>query len=257
MDDRLASCLLPDRKNQLGEFYFTLKGKVIAKKTFDFGSIKQVFKEEKAGLVHSFPCKNESRAEFYDTLFGLIITNFMHDVFLSQLVDLCLIYIIHSTMPNAIRNQNKISINSDCLEKLLIFSQSAVESKNIEILELIRHMIDSDCFVLSQKIGIKTVLLDKSGNIKQTKKLIKPELLMELNKDSIKNDLTRRGVFNDCIGSLNDYLKEKAALINTYVIEDDTEALTYDESSKKLIKRTQKQLGLVDNESVNKLKKAI
>lgn len=253
MENRQANSLLNDRKNHLGEYYFSLKGKIIAEKAFDFRSIKTVFINNKAGLVHSFPCKNESRAEFYDTLFGLIMTNFMHDLYLSQMVDIMLIYIIYSTMPGYIKEQNKISIDSSCIDALIRFFREASANDNLETLRLVRFMIESDCFLVSSKIGLKTVLLDRSGNIKQAQKMIKQELLIELDEGNIKRELERDGLVSECIDSMEEYIKAKNKLISGFIVEDDTEALAYDEGSKKLIKKTQKQLGLIDKDSVNKL----
>lgn len=246
------NALYQNREKQLGEFYFTLQGKAIAQKTIDFKSIKRVFKEEQAGLIHSWLCRNESESEFYDLLFSIGLSSFETGIYLARKIDIYLIYILYTTLPESLKKRIKLSLDKPLLLSLKEFARSCKKEKDIESLALLKHMINSNSFILSYKRGIKSALLDKKGNFKYMESGISCDSIFEFDFNSFYNKLEKDPLIEKHQQNLDKYIKEKGSFLNDYIINDDDEILAYDENNKKLMKKMEKELSLIAKDKKTK-----
>lgn len=141
--------------------------------SFTYEKFKQFYKEHSLFALHFSMTKEEKRKDYYDTLFGVIISYLFKDVKQShftfaKLYSLYLLYSIYYTQINDIYYQ--VNISTEFFEKvnelILTLRRSNNEKLRLiafQLFQLIKKMKDEDAFQIGVVPGFKNITLNQYG----------------------------------------------------------------------------------------------
>ena len=247
--------LYEDRVRYFKIFYYKINEFLLNLEIINFQNIKQIFKEQKCSLLHSFISKYENKFEYYEGFFEILLKESISDNFKLQKINICLIYLYYSTMPENLKKIIKITINNKILENWINFVKKFKKEEHMEFIEILDLMFREKFFILGLIIGIKSIVIDHSGKIKFKKKIVNIENIFEITNDKILNKINENNDLENLMKDLKDYSEKKKEFINDFIINDNNEPLDYDMVSGTLNKKSQKMLSLVDNKVISNLGK--
>ena len=169
-------CLLPERdiafRDDLKDFYnYILENMNKEKKTanetlLSFGTYKKLYKDKKISMLHFSKRKEESAKEYYEVLFGEILSFFFNDNTISQLFSIYTLYSIYYTQVTSTFYQ--VNIILEFLKGVNALINKLIKDKNINVRKIgftvynmIKKMKDDDAFSIGVIPGLKSIILNK------------------------------------------------------------------------------------------------
>ena len=169
-------CLLPERdiafRDDLTDFYnYILENMNKEKKTanetlLSFGTYKKLYKDKKISMLHFSKRKEESAKEYYEVLFGEILSFFFNDNIISQLFSIYTLYSIYYTQVTSTFYQ--VNIILEFLKGVNALINKLIKDKNINVRKIgftvynmIKKMKDDDAFSIGVIPGLKSIILNK------------------------------------------------------------------------------------------------
>lgn len=257
MQRNAANALHHERHLRLSKYYYDLKSTLLSLPTHSFASVKAACKAVKVGLVHSWPCRYESKEEFYDCFFEIILQAFSIENYLSQKLDIMCLYIFYSTIPHL--PQIKIHLSSADSHNLKRFILTCKQNEEREILEILHLLYQRRAFIHGVKSGLRTTLIDKFGHIRKEKELSKLKVSYSLDQVNFNSAVFDSSTIKKLEADLRKYTQTKESYLSEFVKNDDEEPIMFDTNSKKIIKSSEMKLNLLDKqsakESVNLIQK--
>ena len=215
-------CLLPERdiafKDDLTDFYNYIMENITQEKEkeknislqnnnlLSYESYKKYYKSKKISMLHFSKRKEESAKEYYEVLFGEILSFFFIDNINSQLFSIYTLYSIYYTQTTSTFYQVNIILEflkgvNTLIIKLIKNNDITVRKIGFIIYNMIKKMKDDDAFSIGVIPGLKSIILnkyllpiEKKENVYSYTKEIN-KFVNEL-KNKEKNDNTNN---NNCI----------------------------------------------------------
>jgi len=244
MQRNSANALHHERHLRLSKYYFDLKSSLLNLPSQSFVSIKTTCKAAKIGLLHSWPCRNESKEEFYECLFEIILQVFAIENLASQKIDLICLYIFYSTMPHL--PHVRIHLSSTDSHNIKLFIRACKQNDEREALEIFHLLYQKKAFVHGVKSGLRTTLIDKFGHVRKEKELSKLKISYSLDQVTFNSAVFDMAAVKQMESDLKKYTQAKEGHINDFVKNDDEEPIMFDTNLKKIIKSSETKLNLLD-----------
>ena len=241
-------CLLPERdiafKDDLTDFYnYILENMNKEKKTaneilLSFATYKKLYKDKKISMLHFSKRKEESAKEYYEVLFGEILSFFFNDNIISQLFSIYTLYSIYYTQVTSTFYQ--VNIILEFLKGVNALINKLIKDKNINvrkigftIYNMIKKMKDDDAFSIGVIPGLKSIILNKylvpiekkenvysyTKEINNYMKELKDKEIQDNNEQNIinqknKNDLDYEIIKKSIINEIKDINMDQDDYIN-------------------------------------------
>ena len=175
-------CLLPERdiafKDDLTEFYNYIMENITQEKEkeknislpnnnlFSYELYKKYYKSKKMSMLHFSKRKEESAKEYYEVLFGEILSFFFIDNINSQLFSIYTLYSIYYTQTTSTFYQVNIILEflkgvNTLVIKLIKNNDITVRKIGFIIYNMIKKMKDDDAFSIGVIPGLKSIILNK------------------------------------------------------------------------------------------------
>ena len=175
-------CLLPERdiafKDDLTEFYNYIMENITKEKEkeknislpnnnlLSYESYKKYYKSKKISMLHFSKRKEESAKEYYEVLFGEILSFFFIDNINSQLFSIYTLYSIYYTQTTSTFYQVNIILEflkgvNTLIIKLIKNNDITVRKIGFIIYNMIKKMKDDDAFSIGVIPGLKSIILNK------------------------------------------------------------------------------------------------
>lgn len=179
--------------------------------------------------------------------FGIILTFFESnkDRFFEQTIDMYCLYLLWATSTVPLL---RININSKVLTIMNDFLQKCTEINSQEPIELLTLMRKQNAFSYGYITGLKTRLVGKHGKILTITETGSYVQKMKLENFGAVGCQTEATNLEKCH---KDYLVQKKAFIKNFVLHDDNEIIDYDEQTRQVIKKTEREIGYVDEYSLD------
>ena len=229
-------CLLPERdiafKDDLNDFYNYIKENIHKEKKttneqlLSYATYKKLYKEKKISMLHFSKRKEESAKEYYEVLFGEILSFFFVNDTISKLFSIYTLYSIYYTQITSTFYQVNIILEFlkgvNKLIKELIMDDNIDNRKiGFTIYNMIKKMKKDDAFSIGVIPGLKSIILnkylvpiDKKENVYSYTKEINNYIKELKDKEIIKDN--NNGQDNDEQKNKNelDYAVIKTNIIN-------------------------------------------
>ena len=229
-------CLLPERdiafKDDLNDFYNYIKENIHKEKKttneqlLSYVTYKKLYKEKKISMLHFSKRKEESAKEYYEVLFGEILSFFFVNDIISKLFSIYTLYSIYYTQITSTFYQVNIILEFlkgvNKLIKELIMDDNIDNRKiGFTIYNMIKKMKKDDAFSIGVIPGLKSIILnkylvpiDKKENVYSYTKEINNYIKELKDKEIIKDN--NNGQDNDEQKNKNelDYAVIKTNIIN-------------------------------------------
>ena len=169
-------CLLPERdtafKDDLTDFYNYIlenakKEKVTANEQYlSYATYKKLYKAKKISMLHFAKRKEESAKEYYEVLFGEILSFFFSDEIFSQIFSIYTLYSLYYTQVTSTFYQVNIILEflkgiNTLINKLIKDKNKEVKKIGCTIYNMIKKMKDDDAFSIGVIPGLKSIILNK------------------------------------------------------------------------------------------------
>ena len=175
-------CLLPERdlafKDDLTDFYNYIVENITKEKEkeenislpnnnlLSYESYKKYYKSKKMSMLHFSKRKEESAKEYYEVLFGEILSFFFIDNINSQLFSIYTLYSIYYTQTTSTFYQVNIILEflkgvNTLIIKLIKNNDITVRKIGFIIYNMIKKMKDDDAFSIGVIPGLKSIILNK------------------------------------------------------------------------------------------------
>lgn len=175
-------CLLPERdiafKDDLTDFYNYIMENITQEKEkeknislqnnnlLSYESYKKYYKSKKISMLHFSKRKEESAKEYYEVLFGEILSFFFIDNINSQLFSIYTLYSIYYTQTTSTFYQINIILEflkgiNTLIIKLIKNNDITVRKIGFIIYNMIKKMKDDDAFSIGVIPGLKSIILNK------------------------------------------------------------------------------------------------
>jgi hypothetical protein len=169
-------CLLPERdiafKDDLTDFYNYIlenmhKEKINSNETLlSFATYKKFYKAKKISMLHFSKRKEESAKEYYEVLFGEILSFFFNDNINSQLFSIYTLYSLYYTQVNTTFYQVNIILEflkgvNSLINKLIKDKNNNVRQIGFTVYNMIKKMKEDDAFSIGVIPGLKSIILNK------------------------------------------------------------------------------------------------
>ena len=175
-------CLLPERdivfKDDLTDFYNYIMENITKEKEkeknislqnnnlLSYESYKKYYKSKKISMLHFSKRKEESAKEYYEVLFGEILSFFFIDNINSQLFSIYTLYSIYYTQTTSTFYQVNIILEflkgvNTLIIKLIKNNDITVRKIGFIIYNMIKKMKDDDAFSIGVIPGLKSIILNK------------------------------------------------------------------------------------------------
>ena len=175
-------CLLPERdiafKDDLTDFYNYIMENITQEKEkeknislqnnnlLSYESYKKYYKSKKMSMLHFSKRKEESAKEYYEVLFGEILSFFFIDNINSQLFSIYTLYSIYYTQTTSTFYQVNIILEflkgvNTLIIKLIKNNDITVRKIGFIIYNMIKKMKDDDAFSIGVIPGLKSIILNK------------------------------------------------------------------------------------------------
>ena len=175
-------CLLPERdlafKDDLTDFYNYIMENITKEKEkeknislpnnnlFSYELYKKYYKSKKMSMLHFSKRKEESAKEYYEVLFGEILSFFFIDSINSQLFSIYTLYSIYYTQTTSTFYQVNIILEflkgvNTLVIKLIKNNDITVRKIGFIIYNMIKKMKDDDAFSIGVIPGLKSIILNK------------------------------------------------------------------------------------------------
>ena len=175
-------CLLPERdiafKDDLTDFYNYIMENITQEKEkeknislqnnnlLSYESYKKYYKSKKMSMLHFSKRKEESSKEYYEVLFGEILSFFFIDNINSQLFSIYTLYSIYYTQTTSTFYQVNIILEflkgvNTLIIKLIKNNDITVRKIGFIIYNMIKKMKDDDAFSIGVIPGLKSIILNK------------------------------------------------------------------------------------------------
>ena len=248
-------CLLPERdtafRDDLTDFYDYILENLQKEKEqiLSYETYKKYYKEKRISMLHFAKRKEESAKEYYEVLFGEILSFFFKDEITSQLFSIYTLYSIYYTQIYSTFYQANIILEflkgvNALIAKLIKDENILVRKVGYTIYNMIKKMKEDDAFSIGVIPGLKSIILnkylipvEKKENVYSYTKEIKNyinELNENKNNENInsKNDeeendkkeldysLTKKNIINE-IKDLDIDKDDYINFINSQYIEND------------------------------------
>jgi len=251
-------CLLPERdiafRDDLTDFYnYILENMNKEKKTanetlLSFGTYKKLYKDKKISMLHFSKRKEESAKEYYEVLFGEILSFFFNDNIISQLFSIYTLYSIYYTQVTSTFYQ--VNIILEFLKGVNALINKLIKDKNINVRKIgftvynmIKKMKDDDAFSIGVIPGLKSIILNKylvpiekkenvysyTKEINNYMKELKDKeiqdnneqnLINQKNKNDLDYEIIKKSIINE-IKDMNMDQDDYINFINTNYFEND------------------------------------
>ena len=169
-------CLLPERdiafKDDLNDFYNYIKENIHKEKKttneqlLSYATYKKLYKEKKISMLHFSKRKEESAKEYYEVLFGEILSFFFVNDIISKLFSIYTLYSIYYTQVTSTFYQ--VNIILEFLKGVNALITKLIKDKNKEakkigftIYNMVKKMKDDDAFTIGVIPGLKSIILNK------------------------------------------------------------------------------------------------
>ena len=229
-------CLLPERdiafKDDLNDFYNYIKENIHKEKKttneqlLSYATYKKLYKEKKISMLHFSKRKEESAKEYYEVLFGEILSFFFVNDTISKLFSIYTLYSIYYTQITSTFYQVNIILEFlkgvNKLIKELIMDDNIDNRKiGFTIYKKKKKMKKDDAFSIGVIPGLKSIILnkylvpiDKKENVYSYTKEINNYIKELKDKEIIKDN--NNGQDNDEQKNKNelDYAVIKTNIIN-------------------------------------------
>ena len=217
-------CLLPERdiafKDDLTEFYNYIMENITKEKEkeknislpnnnlLSYESYKKYYKSKKMSMLHFSKRKEESAKEYYEVLFGEILSFFFIDNINSQLFSIYTLYSIYYTQTTSTFYQVNIILEflkgvNTLIIKLIKNNDITVRKIGFIIYNMIKKMKDDDAFSIGVIPGLKSIILnkyllpiEKKENVYSYTKEINKFVNELKNKEKNENDNTNNNGIN-------------------------------------------------------------
>ena len=243
-----SKCLLPERdtafKDDLTDFYNYILENIQKEEKksneilLSFAEYKKFYKEKKISMLHFSKRKEENAKEYYEVLFGEILSFFFNDNIISQLFSIYTLYSIYYTQVTPTFYQVNIILEFlkgvNALIKKLINDENFEERKiGYTVYNMIKKMKEDDAFSIGVIPGLKSIILNKylipiekkeniysyTKEINNYIKELKNEEMKNNNKQNIneqknKNDLDYEIIKKNIINDIKDMNMDKDDYIN-------------------------------------------
>ena len=217
-------CLLPERdiafKDDLTDFYNYIMENITQEKEkeknislpnnnlLSYESYKKYYKSKKMSMLHFSKRKEESAKEYYEVLFGEILSFFFIDNINSQLFSIYTLYSIYYTQTTSTFYQVNIILEflkgvNTLIIKLIKNNDITVRKIGFIIYNMIKKMKDDDAFSIGVIPGLKSIILnkyllpiEKKENVYSYTKEINKFVNELKNKEKNENDNTNNNGIN-------------------------------------------------------------
>lgn len=217
-------CLLPERdiafKDDLTDFYNYIMENITKEKEkeknislpnnnlLSYESYKKYYKSKKISMLHFSKRKEESAKEYYEVLFGEILSFFFIDNINSQLFSIYTLYSIYYTQTTSTFYQVNIILEflkgvNTLIIKLIKNNDITVRKIGFIIYNMIKKMKDDDAFSIGVIPGLKSIILnkyllpiEKKENVYSYTKEINKFVNELKNKEKNENDHTNNNGIN-------------------------------------------------------------
>ena len=217
-------CLLPERdiafKDDLTDFYNYIMENITKEKEkekniplpnnnlLSYESYKKYYKSKKMSMLHFSKRKEESAKEYYEVLFGEILSFFFIDNINSQLFSIYTLYSIYYTQTTSTFYQVNIILEflkgvNTLIIKLIKNNDITVRKIGFIIYNMIKKMKDDDAFSIGVIPGLKSIILnkyllpiEKKENVYSYTKEINKFVNELKNKEKNENDNTNNNGIN-------------------------------------------------------------
>ena len=217
-------CLLPERdiafKDDLTDFYNYIMENITKEKEkeknislqnnnlLSYESYKKYYKSKKISMLHFSKRKEESAKEYYEVLFGEILSFFFIDNINSQLFSIYTLYSIYYTQTTSTFYQVNIILEflkgvNTLIIKLIKNNDVTVRKIGFIIFNMIKKMKDDDAFSIGAIPGLKSIILnkyllpiEKKENVYSYTKEINKFVNELKNKEKNENDNTNNNGIN-------------------------------------------------------------
>ena len=217
-------CLLPERdiafKDDLTDFYNYIMESITQEKEkeknislqnnnlLSYESYKKYYKSKKISMLHFSKRKEESAKEYYEVLFGEILSFFFIDNINSQLFSIYTLYSIYYTQTTSAFYQVNIILEflkgvNTLIIKLIKNNDITVRKIGFIIYNMIKKMKDDDAFSIGVIPGLKSIILnkyllpiEKKENVYSYTKEINKFVNELKNKEKNENDNTNNNGIN-------------------------------------------------------------
>jgi len=217
-------CLLPERdlafKDDLTDFYNYIMESITKEKEkeenislpnnnlLSYESYKKYYKSKKMSMLHFSKRKEESAKEYYEVLFGEILSFFFIDNINSQLFSIYTLYSIYYTQTTSTFYQVNIILEflkgvNTLIIKLIKNNDITVRKIGFIIYNMIKKMKDDDAFSIGVIPGLKSIILnkyllpiEKKENVYSYTKEINKFVNELKNKEKNENDHTNNNGIN-------------------------------------------------------------
>ena len=217
-------CLLPERdiafKDDLTDFYNYIMENITKEKEkeknislpnnnlLSYESYKKYYKSKKISMLHFSKRKEESAKEYYEVLFGEILSFFFIDNINSQLFSIYTLYSIYYTQTTSTFYQVNIILEflkgvNTLIIKLIKNNDITVRKIGFIIYNMIKKMKDDDAFSIGVIPGLKSIILnkyllpiEKKENVYSYTKEINKFVNELKNKEKNENDNTNNNGIN-------------------------------------------------------------
>ena len=213
-------CLLPERdiafKDDLTDFYNYIMENITKEKEknislqnnnlLSYESYKKYYKSKKISMLHFSKRKEESAKEYYEVLFGEILSFFFIDNINSQLFSIYTLYSIYYTQTTSTFYQVNIILEflkgvNTLIIKLMKNNDITARKIGFIIYNMIKKMKDDDAFSIGVIPGLKSIILnkyllpiEKKENVYSYTKEINKFVNELKNKEKNDNDNTNNGI---------------------------------------------------------------
>ena len=217
-------CLLPERdlafKDDLTDFYNYIMENITKEKEkeknislpnnnlLSYELYKKYYKSKKMSMLHFSKRKEESAKEYYEVLFGEILSFFFIDNINSQLFSIYTLYSMYYTQTTSTFYQVNIILEflkgvNTLIIKLIKNNDITVRKIGFIIYNMIKKMKDDDAFSIGVIPGLKSIILnkyllpiEKKENVYSYTKEINKFVNELKNKEKNENDNTNKNGIN-------------------------------------------------------------
>jgi hypothetical protein len=173
-----------------------------------YESYKKYYKSKKISMLHFSKRKEESAKEYYEVLFGEILSFFFIDNINSQLFSIYTLYSIYYTQTTSTFYQVNIILEflkgvNTLIIKLIKNNDVTVRKIGFIIFNMIKKMKDDDAFSIGVIPGLKSIILnkyllpiEKKENVYSYTKEINKFVNELKNKEKNENDNTNNNGMN-------------------------------------------------------------
>ena len=166
-------CLLPERdiafKDDLTDFYNYILENMKNNENENFlyfAKYKKCYKDKKISMLHFSKSKEESAKEYYEVLFGEILSFFFNDNINSQLFSIYTLYSLYYTQVNTTFYQVNIILEflkgvNSLINKLIKDKNNNVRKIGFTVYNMIKKMKEDDAFSIGVIPGLKSIILNK------------------------------------------------------------------------------------------------